>query len=171
MSFSLAQLIRTSAGMSSRHVDYPIIKWISLPRNGKSSLEFMGELLAVTTERNSVHGGASEWKLSLYRALPDHYVFASTLRIRGADRITLHSARLFETVHDLRQFLSEGEHGMVEAPRALLEKANLLGRNGRMPASPGKGLPRLQWGEGWAWTWQLLGRNGFNFAPATATPQ
>ncbi|GAB7081625.1 hypothetical protein [Megalodesulfovibrio paquesii] len=172
MTFDISTFMRQRAQRSAFAGSTPIKKWISLPRNGKRTLDFMGELVATITERSMVHSESSEWKLSIYKALPDQYVFASMLRLTAPERMTLYSARVFDTQQELCSFLLEGQHSQVELPRKLLQKAGMLGVCGKMlersrPAAP----RRLQWGDGWASVWQLLAHGGFNYAESTNVPQ
>lgn len=175
MTFDISTFMKQRAQRTAFAGSTPIKKWISLPRNGRNTLDFMGELVATITERNAVHSGASEWKLSIYRALPDHYVFASALRLVAPERMMLYSARVFETQHDLRTFLLDGQHGQVELPRLLLERAGMLrqGENATEWLRQGRafGPQRLQWGDGWASVWQLLAHGGFNYAEPTRVRQ
>lgn len=165
MTFDFATFMRQRALRLSPAVNTPVKKWISL-RNGKQTLDFMGELVATITERNAVHSGASEWKLSIYRALEGKYVFASELKLTSPERMTLYSARFFDTEHELRTFLLEEQHMHVDLPRQLLQKAGML-----QPRHTATGSTRLQWGDGWASVWQLLAQGGFNYAESTTVPQ
>ncbi|WP_027192972.1 hypothetical protein [Megalodesulfovibrio gigas] len=175
MAFDISTFMKQRAQRAGIAGSTPVKKWISLPRNGQKTLDFMGELVATITERNAVHSGASEWKLSIFRALPDHYVFASALRLAAPERMTLYSARVFETQQALRAFLLDGQHAQVELPRLLLEKAGMLrpGTNAEDRLRQGRafGPQRLQWGDGWASVWQLLAHGGFNYATSTRVPQ
>lgn len=170
MTFDFATFMRQRALRLSPVVNTPVKKWISL-RNGKQRFEFMGELVASIVERNAVHSGASEWKLSVYRALQDKYVFASELKLSSPERMTLYSARFFDTEQELRTFLLEEQHMHVDLPRQLLEKAGMQPDGHAAGKSERNGFPRLQWGDGWASVWQLLAHGGFNYAESTTVPQ
>lgn len=171
MTFDISTFMRQRAQRTAFMASTSIKKWVSLPRNGKQTLDFMGELVATITDRSAMHSEASEWKVSIYKALPDHYVFASMLRLTSPERMTLYSARVFETQQELCAFLLEGQHGQVELPRKLLQKAGMLGACGKMLERGRAPRPRVQWGDGWACTWQLLARGGFNYAESTTVPQ
>lgn len=181
MTFDFSTFMKQRALRHSPALNIPVMKWISLPCNGKNNLDFMGERIATIVERNAVHSGASEWKLSIYRALPDHYVFASELKLTSPERLTLYSARTFSTIAEMRTYLLE-QHGQVELPRKLLEQANMLG-NTAQPKSRlstndaaamlmgGTSRPTVQWGDGWASVWQRLANGGFAYAQPAAVTQ
>ncbi len=96
---------------------------ISIPRNGKSPMEFDGERLAFIAPESGLPLGALEWRLTLYRVHAGGYVFASQLELAAPARMTLSSAMDFNSAHELVAYLHNGDHHCVEPPMTLIAEA------------------------------------------------
>ncbi|TVM19894.1 hypothetical protein DPQ33_01300 [Oceanidesulfovibrio indonesiensis] len=120
---------------------------ISLSRNGKRPFEFYGRHLAEYAPVKGLPLGVFSWKLDLYAAEQGGYVLASALEIAVPARLSLASAKTFDSAQDLVKYLWEGDHHCVEPPMKLVQMAAHDDRDLRMMLSPAcleNGLPAVR---------------------------
>ncbi len=120
---------------------------ISLSRNGKRPFEFYGRHLAEYAPAKGLPLGVFSWKLNLYEAEAGGFVLSSELEIAVPTRLSLASAKTFDSAKDLVKYLWEGDHHCVEPPMKLVQMAADEDRQLRAmlsPASLENGLPAVR---------------------------
>lgn len=96
---------------------------ITLKRNGREDLVFLGEQLVAIDDRELMGVTPNWWELSLYRTDTKKYVLASTFHLNYPYRRKMYGAVCFNDPQGVREYLVNECNGPVMIAEALLSRA------------------------------------------------
>ena len=96
---------------------------VSLKRNGKEDLVFIGELLVSLDDREVMGVTPNWWELKLYKTSVGKFILSSTFHINYPTRKTLHGALSFTEAEHIQHYLVNECNGPTKIAEEFINRA------------------------------------------------